>query len=202
MTGISLTTGILENVFVSELSSNPANAKDWPSRSSTPVFARRVFRPGIMKPLNFTPLAKSIVETSGSSSNRIWSSSRIVGLKFSRTPYSLNTTVMAMLPPEPPPWTTGTGNSPPARKLACCPSIAIRLGSARSRKAPCVRSTRSIAAVLIVRLKTKRFNAGDITLSSMVETGLVSVFPSELGPPPLLIYPAVPPFGMVVNDVP
>ena len=60
----------------------------------------------------------------------------MVGLKFKRTPYSLNMTLTALLPE--PLWTTGTGNSPPARKLACCPFIAIRFGSARARNAPFV----------------------------------------------------------------
>ena len=58
------------NERVSLLSSRPASAKLCPSRNSTPVLARRVFSAGIRKPSNFTPFAKSIVETSGSSSSR------------------------------------------------------------------------------------------------------------------------------------
>ncbi len=38
--------GTFESVLVSLLSSSPASAKLWPSRSSTPVLARRVRKPG------------------------------------------------------------------------------------------------------------------------------------------------------------
>src|SRR5688572_15192708 len=69
--GISPSTGIFDIERDSLLSSRPANAKLCPSRSSTPVRARRVRSAGITKPLNRTPFAKSMVETSGSSSRRM-----------------------------------------------------------------------------------------------------------------------------------
>ena len=62
------------------------------------------------------PLAKSSALTSGRTFSRI-TSPAIVGVKFSRMPNSLKTTVTAPVPP----WTIGTGNSPPARKLASWP---------------------------------------------------------------------------------
>src|SRR3546814_15641057 len=43
----------------------PAMAKDWPSRSSNVVFARRVWRPGIVSPLMTTEADGSIELTSG-----------------------------------------------------------------------------------------------------------------------------------------
>ena len=64
------------------------------------------------------PLAKSSELTSGRTFSRI-TSPAIVGVKFSRTPNSLKTTVTALSLE--PPCTTGIGNSPPARKLASWP---------------------------------------------------------------------------------
>ena len=63
------------------------------------------------------PLAKSSVLTSGRTFRRI-TSPAIVGLKLSRMPNSLKMTVTALRRA---PCTTGTGNSPPARKLASWP---------------------------------------------------------------------------------
>ena len=47
------------------LSSRPAIANDWPSRSSTSVSARRVVSAGMRKPDSVMPLLKSSVLTSG-----------------------------------------------------------------------------------------------------------------------------------------
>ena len=47
------------------LSSRPAIANDWPSRSSTSVSARRVVSAGMRKPDSVTPLLKSSELTSG-----------------------------------------------------------------------------------------------------------------------------------------
>src|SRR5580704_2655169 len=48
---------------------------------------------------------------------------------------------MVTAPEVAPPWTTGKGNSPPARKVAFCPLIAKRFGSARiSRTDVCCRA--------------------------------------------------------------
>src|SRR4051794_7328574 len=110
----------------------------------------------------------------------------MVGLKFNLTPYSLNRIEIAGLS-LPPDWTTGTGNSPPARKLACWPSIATRLGSARDRTAPEVLKTRNIAAVLMVLLNRNRFNAGDNALVSMLPADVIVASERLLGPLPLLI---------------
>ena len=50
-------------------------------------------------------------------------------MKSSCTPKFFHSTVTAADVPVPP-WETGTGNCPPARKLACDPFMATRLGSA------------------------------------------------------------------------
>ena len=91
-------------------------ANDCPSRSSTSVSARRVISAGTRKPSSVMPLLKSSALTSGRTFRRI-TSPAIVGLKFSLTPNSLNMIVTAPVLP----CATGTGNSPPARKLASWP---------------------------------------------------------------------------------
>ncbi len=77
--------------------------------------------------------AKSSELTSGETFIWIVSSSATVGAKFSLTPNSLNciVTTGGIAPPVPVLDTTGTGNSPPAKKLASLPSRTIRFGSAR-----------------------------------------------------------------------
>ena len=60
-----------------------------------------------------------------------------LGVKFSCTPNCWYWMVMVV--PPLPGWGTGIATSPPARKLAVCPLIASRLGSARSRRRLLVR---------------------------------------------------------------
>src|SRR5437762_13642653 len=73
----------------------------------------------------------------------------IVGVKSSDTPNRLNDTVIVATPPAvaaaP---ATGTGNSPPARKLAGCPEVAVRFGSARIVSRP---SWASASTVILMR---------------------------------------------------
>src|SRR5262249_43915246 len=114
--GSLLRIGIAAPSVWRTLSRRPAIANDWPSRSSTSVSARRVVSAGMRNPFSVTPLVKSSVLTSGRTLRRIVSPA-IVGLKFRRTPNSLKITVTVPVAP----CTTGTGNSPPARKLASCP---------------------------------------------------------------------------------
>src|SRR5687767_1862804 len=76
----------------------------------------------------------------------------------------------------------GTGNSPPARKLAVCPFIAIKLGSARERKAPLVLSALMKAAVLSPELKRKRFTA--LPANSVIRLLFSRSLPRVPGPPP------------------
>ena len=116
MIGSLLRIGIAAVSSCLMLSSRPAIANDCPSRSSTSVSARRVVSAGMRKPSSVMPLAKSSALTSGRTFRRM-TSPAMVGLKFRRMPNSLNTTVTAPVAP----CTTGTGNSPPARKLASWP---------------------------------------------------------------------------------
>ena len=94
MIGSLLRIGIAASSSCDMLSSRPAIANDWPSRSSTSVSARRVVSAGMRKPSSVMPLAKSSVLTSGRTFSRM-TSPAIVGVKFSRTPNSLNETVTA-----------------------------------------------------------------------------------------------------------
>ena len=95
------------------LSKSPAIAKDCPSRSSATVSARRVVSAGIRNPDSVIPFTKSRVLTSGRTFSRI-TSPAMVGVKFKRIPNSLKMTETAPVVP----CAIGTGNSPPARKLA------------------------------------------------------------------------------------
>src|SRR5437764_5089918 len=71
---------------------------------------------------------------------RCWASIT-VGVKSSRIPTSLHATVIVAMPFAADP-ATGTGNSPPARKLAGCPEVAVKLGSARIVISPsCARAS-------------------------------------------------------------
>ena len=65
MIGSLLRIGIAALSSCDTLSSSPAMANDWPSRSSTSVSARRVVSAGMRKPPRLTPLAKSSALTSG-----------------------------------------------------------------------------------------------------------------------------------------
>ncbi len=107
-----------------------------PCLSSTVVCELRLFRPGTGEPPGTRVVAteKSTVLTSGSTVRRITSLSRMIGRKARRTPNSLNWVLDDPPPPRrpgPTPEKDGTGNSPPARKLAWWPLRAIRFGSAR-----------------------------------------------------------------------
>ena len=75
---------------------------------------------------------------------------RMVGVKRSRIPNSLNTTVTTFEPD--PAWSVGNGNSPPARKYASLPGSVIRFGSARLRKSPRCFANWISASMLELRL--------------------------------------------------
>ena len=67
-----------------------------------------------------------------------------VGVKARLTPNCLNWISMLLSSS----WPTGTGNSPPARKLAVSPESAVRLGSARTLTRP----SRSSASMMPLML--------------------------------------------------
>src|SRR5712671_4228516 len=113
--------------------SRPAMAKLWPLASSMVVEARRVRIAGIVTTAvevsgTLTDPAADSSLTSGATL-RLMRSPMIVGVKARLTPTCLYCTVM--VPTRVPPCGTISGISPPARKLAVSPDMAIRLGSAR-----------------------------------------------------------------------
>jgi len=140
----------------------PARANDCPSAIQPKSLARRVRKAGITKPLNFTPLAKSMVDDFGLEFQTDVISSIMFGLKFKRTPYSLNS-ISWPRAAEPPFCTTGTGNR--RRRGSCLLAIhGNQVWLSQFAKGAWVRSTRSIADVLICLLKRNRLSAGESTL--------------------------------------
>ncbi|MCY1404739.1 hypothetical protein D9M71_199550 [compost metagenome] len=82
---------------------------------------------GTVVPAMLMPALKSSSLTSGATFRLMRCGSTTVGVSVSRTPNSL----YSMPTLSPVAFGTGTGNSPPARKLALCPLRATRLGLAR-----------------------------------------------------------------------
>jgi hypothetical protein len=108
-------------------------ARVCPGFSSTSVSTRRVRMLGISNPENVSPFAKSREDTSGSTWRRMLPLFWMVGVKFRRMPNSFHVMVTAF---DWLPWMVGNGNSPPARKDACWPSLVTRFGWARLRNSP------------------------------------------------------------------
>ena len=98
-------------------------AKLWPLASSTVVSARRVVSEGtLMLSMTMAPLVESWL-TSGSTCRLMRSSAAIVATKLRLTPNFFQS-----MPTRPVPAGTGTGNSPPARKLAGSPETRGEVG--------------------------------------------------------------------------
>src|SRR5207245_11359034 len=123
--------GILEISSVYLLSIKPAIAKLWPSAKVISDCSRRVDSAGMKKPWMVSAFVKSKELTSGLTFKWIWPSVVREGVKFKRTPNSLNWIVIPAKPPPEDDWRIGNGNSPPARKLASFPDAVIKFGSAR-----------------------------------------------------------------------
>ncbi len=84
-----------------------------------------------------TEAVGSIELTSGWTTRLMTPSASTVGVKARLTPNGFHSTVIALLLDLPLPLCTiGTGNSPPARKLAVSPDSATRVGSASVVIAP------------------------------------------------------------------
>ncbi len=111
----------------------------------------------MVNPLSTTPAAGSSVETSGRTCILMVLCPVIRGVNVRRMPNSRNMTVTAPTPA--PPCTTGTGNSPPTRKLASLPSVATRFGSARICSTPCVLSAWMNAPTFRSGRKANTFSA-------------------------------------------
>ena len=104
----------------------------------------------------------SMLETSGLTTRLISPSFKMVGVKPSATPNCLNSMVVLTDPPALFCCATGTGYSPPARKLAVSPDMATRLGSARVLarflvSSASIRSSRSLLnrALIAPKLSTR-----------------------------------------------
>ncbi len=128
MIGSRPSPGICDTVSAVWLCSSPPIAKLCPLDSSTVVSTRRTVSPGTLTPPVVTLLFASTSLTSGRTFRLIRLSASTVGVKSSDTPNGLNSTVIA--PVDEPACATGIGISPPARKLAVSPDIAVRFGSA------------------------------------------------------------------------
>ena len=113
---------------VTRLSSSPPIAKLSPWFSSTEVSSFRTVMAGTENPLTVRPWVKSSALTSGATRSEMLPRGVMVGRKFRRTPNSRNWMVTAAEPPPVDPCTTGKGNSPPARKLACFPVLRQDVG--------------------------------------------------------------------------
>ena len=90
------------------------------------VSARRVVSAGTLKPLRRMLPSFDSSLTSGRTRIEMRPSASTLGVKARPTPYCLYSMVT-----EPSACEIGTGNSPPARKLAVSPESAVRFGSAR-----------------------------------------------------------------------
>ena len=148
MIGSWLRIGSAAVSFCDSLSIRPAMANDWPSRSSTSVSARRVVSAGMRKPSSRMPLLKSSELTSGRTCRRIRSPA-IVGLKFRRTPNSLNRieTALVRRPARSGPGTRRRrGSSPPGR---CRRSGSARPGSGSSPSACSALMTRADVVLVV-----------------------------------------------------
>jgi len=84
---------------------------------------------GMLNPLIVIALAKSSWLTSGLTCRLTCFASMIVGVKSSLTPNCLYSIVIVAKPPVPG-CEIGIGISPPTRKLAGCPDVAVKFGSA------------------------------------------------------------------------
>src|SRR3954454_2070839 len=105
----------------------------------------------------------------------------MVGVKSSLTPNSLKATVIVGIPLLVDP-ATGTGNSPPAWKLAGCPEVAVRFGSARIVIKPSEAMASIVALIGAARLPKVRPSALVEVIAPPVTGRLVSnvVLPIDL----------------------
>src|SRR5882757_5080699 len=121
-----------------------------PDGISSVVSARRVLIEGTEMPLMVIELSFDTSDTSVMTRRLIRPSESTTGVKFSAMPNFLNEIEGAHCPTEPAAvvWQVtpvGTGNSPPAMKVADSPEIAVRLGSARVRTTPALSIARNVA---------------------------------------------------------
>ena len=111
--------------------SSPAMAKLWPLASSTVVSARRTVSAGTWIVLLPAASCTAPWVVSALTSGRTLHVDPPTGHhrrhEGKATPYCLNSMLISLFC-----WPTGIGNSPPTRKLAGSPLMAVRFGSART----------------------------------------------------------------------
>src|SRR5579872_4448598 len=92
---------------------------------------------------------------------------------------------MVIAPAAAPPWGTGTGNSPPTRKLASLPLVATRFGSARICKTPLLSKSLIVAARFKSGRNAKIFRASARLNAVLVPVVLPGIVPVKLEGLPL-----------------
>src|SRR6185437_828656 len=121
-----------------------------PEGISTVVSARRVLIEGTVSPLMLIELSFETSDTSVITCRLIRPSVSTTGVKLSEMPNFLKATEGEHWPTAPDAcvWQVtpvGTGNSPPAMKVADSPEMAVRFGSARVRTTPALSIARKVA---------------------------------------------------------
>src|SRR5690625_2342628 len=149
-TGILPRPGMRSLLFTVLRLTNPLIMKVSPGARETVVSERRTRKPGTDTPSACTPELKSISLTSGATFRIIWSSSITVGVSANPIPKFLYSTCVEPRLSTP---RTGTGNSPPDKKVAVCPLKAVRDGSARAyAKPPLSRALIAVSALALSRV--------------------------------------------------
>ena len=155
-------------------------AKLWPLPSSTVVSARRTVRAGIwmvelLAVIDTAPCCVSSL-TSGRTCRLIAPSDSTVGTKASEMPYCLKSIVTLLSAVA-----TGSGNSPPTRKLAGSPLTVVRLGSARTCTSwSCDNASMMVSSVAVVPPTLKRLRRAMVfCVADRAEIGVSADTPSR-----------------------
>ncbi len=141
ITGSSPMPGMALRLPVTLFLISPPMAKLWPSCTCSVVEARRVVMSGridvllLLGAVTATPVGESS-DTSGETFRLMRPFSITVGVKRRPTPKVSSCRMMVATPLVAAPCATGMNTLPPARKLASCPLMAIRLGSASTLTSP------------------------------------------------------------------
>src|SRR5262249_23198610 len=123
-----------------------------------------------------------------------------VGTNARLTPNFLNSTVGVTPAPVVVETAIGTGNSPPAKKLAVSPESATRLGSARRRTSPFVSSALTITSIFVpswIRLANTTPNGSPVLVLRMAPADFMTDIPPVLGLV-VVVVAVVPPEALVM----
>src|SRR5664279_2075548 len=145
----------------------PAKASDPPDGISTVVSARRVLSEGMVIPPG--TVKAPTVESSDISVitfRLMRPSDNTTGVNTRLTPHFLKSTCGVKSGGPLVPFTYG--NSPPARKLAVSPEIAVKLGSAKVRMTPALSIARTVAVTFLNAPVSALLGAGGLTENGLV----------------------------------